>query len=346
MSNKIGFVAIGQAAGNIGQLFEKKGYTVLYLNTSVEDLSTLENGTHKYHITGGEGCNKDRNKAKQLIIDDFDNIAAKIDDTVDAKIIFVIFAAGGGTGSGAGPMLVDLLLDEGSRKIGIVTILPAISESIKSQYNAYECFSELTAISNSAACFILDNNNGEKLEINKCFADSFHSFVNIPESYISAKGNIDTAEVQETLSTHGAALIIASGDSNVSNMMALLKKSIYAPLENDKRLKYVALAADDTFEHTTEICKEVGTPLDIYRAYTSKESVVCIAGCSYPYERLFAIKQIINDNKNVITASENEQRLNMDFDFVKSTVQASDVNNKPNKPKTRKDIMSKYLSAN
>ena len=113
MKEKISFVAVGQAGGNIGQLFEKKGYSVLYINTSKEDLDTLESAKFKYHIPGGEGCNKDRRKAKQLIIDDFDNIAREIESKVKADMLFVIFASGGGTGSGAGPMLTDLLIDEG-----------------------------------------------------------------------------------------------------------------------------------------------------------------------------------------------------------------------------------------
>ena len=75
MKKKISFVAVGQAAGNIGRLFEQKGYAVIYVNTSQEDLDTLENAKFKYHIPQGEGCNKDRRKAKQLVIDDFDNIA-------------------------------------------------------------------------------------------------------------------------------------------------------------------------------------------------------------------------------------------------------------------------------
>lgn len=53
MKKRIGFVAIGQAGGNIGRLFEQKGYTVLYLNTSQEDLSTLKDVKFTYHIKGG-----------------------------------------------------------------------------------------------------------------------------------------------------------------------------------------------------------------------------------------------------------------------------------------------------
>ena len=88
---------------------------------------------------GGEGCNKDRRKAKQLVIDDYDSIATEMDAKIKADIIFVVFASGGGTGSGAGPMLCDLLIDDG-KTVGAVTVLPALDESIKSHVNAYECF--------------------------------------------------------------------------------------------------------------------------------------------------------------------------------------------------------------
>ena len=47
MKEKIAFVAIGQAGGNIGQLLEEKGFNVLYLNTSEEDLATLDMAKHK-----------------------------------------------------------------------------------------------------------------------------------------------------------------------------------------------------------------------------------------------------------------------------------------------------------
>ena len=182
MKKKISFVAVGQAAGNIGRLFEQRGYSVLYVNTSREDLDTLEDAKFTYHIPQGEGCNKDRRKAKQLVIDDFDNIVAEIDSKVKAEMIFVIFASGGGTGSGAGPMLMDLLIDEG-RTVGAVTILPSSEESVKSHINSYECFTELTRISGSGACFIIDNENGDKMELNASFVDSFDDFLMIPAPF-------------------------------------------------------------------------------------------------------------------------------------------------------------------
>lgn len=44
----VGFVCIGQAAGNIGLLFEEKGYNVLYINTSSEDLALFLTSGQSY----------------------------------------------------------------------------------------------------------------------------------------------------------------------------------------------------------------------------------------------------------------------------------------------------------
>ena len=189
MKNKISFVAVGQAGGNIGQLLEQKGFSVLYINTSKEDLDTLENAKFRYHIPNGEGCNKDRHKAKQLIIDDFDNIVTEIEAKVRAELTFVIFASGGGTGSGAGPMLMDLLIDEG-KSIGAVTIIPAPEESVKSHINSYECFTELTEITGTAACFVIDNKKGDRLSLNRVFVDSFLAFLDIPEKHQIGRAHV------------------------------------------------------------------------------------------------------------------------------------------------------------
>ena len=48
MKNEIGFVCIGQAGGNIGNLFDELGFNVLYINTSQEDLDTLKGAKHSW----------------------------------------------------------------------------------------------------------------------------------------------------------------------------------------------------------------------------------------------------------------------------------------------------------
>ena len=58
-----------------------------------------------------------------------------MDAKLDAEIIFVVFASGGGTGSGAGPMLCDLLMDDG-KTVGAATVIPALDERVTSNVHS------------------------------------------------------------------------------------------------------------------------------------------------------------------------------------------------------------------
>lgn len=337
--NKTGFVAIGQAGGNIGQLLEKKGYPVMYLNTSTEDLDTIKDGKYKHHIKDGEGCNKDRNKAKQLIVADYNAIAAQINDTLKTEFIFVIFSAGGGTGSGAGPMLVDMLAADG-HSVGVITIVPSTQESIKTQINAYECFKELVAIEDSACCFILDNEKGrDRLAINTIFVNALNAFLQIPDKYHSKKGNIDNAEIIESLKAHGMAYVCQYQDTDSAKLVAF-DRNIYAPMQSDKVVKYITCAAHESLD-IKDITTVTGEPWDTFRAYTPKESVMLLSGLSYPLDRLDKLQTQVNDNRDSIIKNLSGGKgttLSGSFDFLE-----------PDKPVrkaekvSRNDIFKKYL---
>lgn len=343
MKNKIAFVAVGQAGGNIGRLFEDKGFTVLYVNTSQEDLDTLEKAKFKYHIPNGEGCNKDRRKAKQLVIDDFDNIAFEIESKIKADIIFVIFASGGGTGSGAGPMLIDLLIDEG-KTIGAMTIIPARDESVKAHINSYECFSELTEIAGTAACFIVDNANGDKLELNNDFVESFAAFVEIPDKYKSVKGNIDKAEIEETLKAHGMAVVVRDKAQESAEVIQAIKDNAFAPLESDRAVKYIAASLAGKVK-MSDLEHAIGTPIDNFQTFNDKETVVCVSGLTFPQTRLEDVYNKVSENKDLITrnlAASRETGLKKDVNFL-DEVEPPRKKAEVKKPQSKRDIMSKYL---
>ncbi len=343
MKNKIAFVAVGQAGGNIGQLFEDKGFNVFYINTSKEDLDTLEKAKFKYHIPNGEGCNKDRRKAKQLVIDDFDNIASEIDAKIKADIIFVIFASGGGTGSGAGPMLIDLLIDEG-REIGTITIIPAQSESVKANINSYDCFTELTAIEGMDACFILDNSKADKLEINKEFVEDFCSFLDIPEKHRSMKGNIDKAEVVETLKAHGMALVTRQKAQDSADVIKAIHSNTYATIERDGAVKYISASMTGAVS-MSDLEKEFGTPIDNFQTFNDEATIVCLSGLTYPQTRLDVVYKKVSDNeetikKNLAATRETGMKKGVNFlDDLEPPKKKAEIQ----KPKSKRDIMAKYL---
>lgn len=342
MKNKIAFVAVGQAGGNIGRLFEGKGFSVLYVNTSREDLDTLDHAKFKYHISGGEGCNKDRRKAKQLIVDDFDNIASEIEAKIKADIIFIVFASGGGTGSGAGPMLADLLIDEG-KTIGTITILPAPDESVKSHINSYECFSELTEIAGTGACFIVDNANGEKLSLNSDFVENFTAFLEIPVNHKSIKGNIDKAEIEETLKAHGMAVVVRLKARESAEVIQAIKDNAFAPLEADRTVKYITALMSGNV-NMADLEKAIGTPIDNFQTFNDDETICCISGLTYPQTRLDVVYNKVSENKELIKknlAATHETGLKKDVNFLFD--EEPEKKNEAPKPKTRRDIMSKYL---
>lgn len=353
MKDKIAFIAVGQAGGNIGQLFESMGYTVLYINTSREDLETLENAKFRYHVSNGEGCNKDRHKAKHLIVEDFDNIAAEIEAKLQDRLLFVIFASGGGTGSGAGPMLIDLLLDDG-REVGAVTILPSPAESVKAHINSYECFTELTQIQGTAACFILDNNRGDKINLNEQFADDFNSFLEIPEKYKSLRGNIDRAEIEETLKAHGMAMIVHAQGVDSSQVIQALAENEYAPAEADRTVKYITAALAGNVD-MGDLEKAVGIPIDTFQTYSEKEeNICCISGMTYPRMRLEEMYQKVAENKDTIRKNleaTQETKLQKNVNFLeelqpkrKETAIASGTGaREERKHLSKRDILNKYL---
>ncbi len=348
MKNKIGFIAIGQAGGNIGMLLEEKGYNVLFVNTAQEDLDTLRNAKYRYHIPGGEGCNKDRSKAKKLIVENYDSLSKEIAEKINKDMLFVIFSSGGGTGSGVGPMLIDLLCDD-NKTVGAITVLPGQAESLKSHINAYECFCELTEIRGMGSCFILDNEkNVDKLKLNSIFVNMFTRFLDIPDKYKSVKGNIDKAEITEALKSHGMAMIssLSEGKGSDSALITSFSKNIFAPIENDRVIKYIALSGPDNLD-VTALEKAVGTPIDSFRTYTETSTICLLAGLNYPQNRLDIIRKKVMDNKEVIVknlSTPAQQKMKNDINFLADYVSpAKEMDSNPSKGTSIRDKMSKYL---
>lgn len=323
MKHSVGFIAIGQAGGNIGKIFERKGYSVFYINTSQEDLDTLKDTKFKYHIKGGEGCNKNRNKSKEILQQDFENIVTSIKSKITEQIIYLIFSSGGGTGSGAAPLLIDILSQTLEDKtIGAITILPAENESLKAHINAYECFQELEEVENIASTFVLDNNKKDMLALNNNFVELFDSMLEIPR-YKDIRGNIDTSEIKEMLRTRGSFVICKINKTNGSSIKLLesLKNSIFAPLENDNVVKYVALSMASKID-IEDIKREVGNFLDIYKGYNTNHTICLLSGLSYPISRLVEIRNKVIENKEDIQRNIKEpleSKLKQNIDFLNDT---------------------------
>lgn len=355
MKKEIGFVCVGQAGGNIGILFEKSGFDVFYINTSREDLDSIKGAVHKYHIKDGEGCNKDRDKAKAILAENIDELLQEIKNKIPEKIVFVIFAAGGGTGSGTSPFLIDILRQETDRKVGCITILPAEGDSFKAQVNAFEAIRELSEIessNNTAATFFLDNNKGkDKLKINRDFHELFLNFLNIPSKCISMKGNIDKAEVKTVLSTPGMSILHQvpnkrAEESYEAKLMEAFHNTIFASMEKDKIVRYLSLAIPEN--GTVDVKKlktEVGMSMDEFLGYGSDSLICSLSGLSYPFTRLEELKTKVMGCRQEITKSlkaSNAGKLSLDTSFLEMG-DKQELPGKSSQNTSSRDLLRKYI---
>ena len=292
MKNEIAFLAVGQAGGNVGKLFEAEHYKVMYINTSLEDLKTIPEPKYYHHIANGEGAAKNRDWAQKLLAPDFENIKAEIAKTITEDYVFVTFSAGGGTGSGCAPyLLAGLSAVLPKRKIGAITILPSEEETLQAQINAYECFSDLALVDGLGAMFVIDNNaRDDKLAINQKFVDLFNKILRIPDN-VNERGNIDLKEMKEVLSSSGCIFVtsLPGVQSSTPKLLESFKDSIFAQPEQDEIIKYMALSMASEID-TAALCKATGKPLDIFRGYNDEATICILSGLSFPYSRLSRIK--------------------------------------------------------
>lgn len=314
MNDRVAFIGVGQAGGNIAVEFKNLGYTTFFINTSIEDLNTIKVDTrYKYHIPTAQGCNKDRDKAKQYTKDYYEIISSQIATKFgNITKLFFCFSMGGGTGSGISPLLINAL----SKKMQNVTfnaicIIPSDSESARIKFNAFNCYTELKAIPYLSNVYFIDNNSVINNDIN-IFPTAVNNleFLNKQIAYRindilsmcnpDTRGIIDTEEIEELLKVNGNVLLadIRNEDVVVDNIFPSTKKGcqfLAYSLTNDK--DYLQDKVEELF----------GKPLDIYKGYNNNNSFVAIFGLPFPDKRIEdLVKSYENDIEKIDTIEDEE----------------------------------------
>lgn len=338
--NSILNISFGQGAGNIGQLMEQQGILNLAINTSKQDLDTL-NVKHKYLIKNGQGCGKDRNKSKKLVVNDFENILAVINNILDTnntiKHIFIGFTMGGGSGSGGGPMLAKLIANEYSNiNVCVYAVIPSKSEPFKAQYNACECYKELTTMIRSlGGVFFLDNNKHEnKFVINRYFVDDLVAFLKIPDEDKSLKGNIDVEEMNTILSCSGMINIDVTDENNNKT-----EENILTDIEHNGFLEYIALS-NAKQNLLKDVQASVGYPIDAFYTFNNRKiNIITLAGLTFPVTVMEEMFNTVNERSSMVNREQHIDDLKLNNIFSSS---ANKKESKENK-RSRKDIFAEFI---
>ena len=301
MREQFGVIGLGQAGGNIANLFENKGYDTVYVNTSQEDLNTIK-GVHKLHITGADGAAKDRKKVLQLAMESFGDIIQKIEKIISQKYIIVIFSAGGGTGSGLSTPTLKYLTQMGRVCIPVVILPNNDVESAKTCENAYNACVELMSIQGLGSTFLLDNSRNDKFAINNKFVCELDSFINLKNS--SMYGNIDMAERKQMLSCPGVAVIgkLSKTRSTSHEVIESLHNGIYAEIES-KTAYYLGISTSNKSLDTNSIVSALGGVYDTFLGVSDATTISIVTGLQWPQKRILKFKNKFEETVKNINSS-------------------------------------------
>jgi cell division protein FtsZ len=216
------------------------GVEFIVANTDQQALRVSPAGT-KIQIGGkltkGLGAGADPNVGRQAALEDTDAIIAALSG---ADMIFVTTGLGGGTGTGAAPVIASLASELGALTIAVVT-KPFKFEGKKRQLQAErglealkDCVDTIITIPNERLLTIIDRNT----PLTEAFAtadDVLRQAIQGISDLILVPGliNLDFADVKTIMSGMGLAMMGTGVAEGPDRAMEAARKAISSPLLED-----------------------------------------------------------------------------------------------------------------
>tara|TARA_Y100000310_G_scaffold169855_1_gene170057 strand:- start:498 stop:1760 length:1263 start_codon:yes stop_codon:yes gene_type:complete len=263
---KFAIVGVGQGGSRLAETFWKLGYRrVAVINTAPQDLKSIKVPAANKLLVGGQGAGKDRKLAEGIFKERREDILDFLKRTFKGGFdrALVCIGAGGGTGAGGGPVVIDIVHDlcqtygiesaDKCAQVGAVVALPTRAEGSKVQSNAKQTAQVLIDFSQNGTLsplIILDNERIKqiypKLSVNRFWGTAntsicslFHLFNKIAcqDSQYTA---FDSADLDTVFSSgiisFGAVPVSREGEAVEETDISYavrdnLKKNILANIE-------------------------------------------------------------------------------------------------------------------
>lgn len=365
---KIGFVGIGACGGNICEIAELYEYRTVVINTSQDDLDSLQLVKNKLLLGSNGGSGKDRNLSKENLKEYHVKMTNFIKDRFDddIEIIYLVGSSGGGTGSGVIPMFAELLKKVlPTKRVGIIGVLPSLKESTVAQVNTLEFVREVSKL--TIPVFLYDNNKLKKDTVKQAYDKLNNNIIDnfnllMEERAPSKYGNLDRQDLIKCLSTPGINLQVTTKvERNAEELSMLPKKiidsiesSLFCPIDYDNIIKRMGFIYE-FYEASTkgltydEIQTEFGKPLEIFEGFykpvdKNQQVITYLAGLSFPQKRMEEIADLLEKRKGEFVDS---KLLDIDtdtswFEEKKKESQVGKTIGNPVDPSDISDIFNKY----
>ncbi len=300
-SSIIKVIGVGGGGGNaVNHMFNQgiKGVDFVICNTDQQALDIspvpikMQLGAS---LTEGRGAGAIPEIGKNAAIENIDDIKSFLQ--TDTKMVFITAGMGGGTGTGAAPVIAKVAKEMGILTVGIVTV-PFSFEGRKRKLQAEEGLEEMRK--NVDTLLIINNDRLREMFGNLSLGNAFAQADDVLATaakgiaeVISVTGmiNVDFNDVSTVMRDSGVAIMGSAVAEGADRAIEAVRTSLSSPLLNDNNIegaKYVLLnitygnkeiLMDEIGEITDYIQDEAGATADVIWGHGHDESLgdsICV----------------------------------------------------------------------
>lgn len=389
-SKKAVIIGVGNCGSQVANLAERKYpdlFDSIYINTSESDLSMVSGKEELKFKIGDkdiiEGSGKNRAKMKEFLMKDIERILGdeNLQEVIRAKKYgFIVTSAAGGTGSGAGPVLMEIMqqLFPDTNFI-LVGVLPQIGASLMEQGNTLEFLNELYNVLGEDTTYMIYDNEAtssmpptKALEVvNENIVEDIRILTGI-DNYPTAYESIDEADMESILTTPGRILVVrltknltekSMEDNNLSDMIVkAIKQSCHAETDRNKKvvrwgiITYFSDRVNSLYDpELTGLQDFIGTPIERFNHNAINESgkeplnfmYLVASGLSPINDRVQRVTDRIEDLKNALASDESSRYIlsgdSTSYEALSARRQAEKRAKMPEEINTN-DIFKKFMN--
>ncbi len=191
-------------------------------------------------LTEGLGAGANPEVGKNAAIEDIENIKAILQN--NTKMVFITAGMGGGTGTGAAPVIAEVAREMGILTVGIVTI-PFSFEGRRRKQQAED---GLNALRNHVDTMLIINNDKLRmihgnLKMGECFSKADDILTTAAKGIaeiITVAGyiNVDFEDVKTVMKDGGTAIMGSATAEGENRAIQAVTKALESPLLNDNEI--------------------------------------------------------------------------------------------------------------
>ncbi len=239
-------VGVGGGGGNAVNYMQQsniEGVEFINANTDVQALQSSDCGTILQlgaNLTKGLGAGADPDVGRQAAIEDRERIAEAL---AGSDMVFITAGMGGGTGTGAAPVIAEIARDVGALTVAVVTRPFAFEGTRRDKLADHglrllkESVDSLITIPNEKLLEVM----GKEASLQDAFAmanDVLRNAVQGISELITSPGliNVDFADVRTVMSEMGQAMMGAASAVGATRAAEAARNALSSPLLEDTNI--------------------------------------------------------------------------------------------------------------